>query len=324
VHLPEAMLTPDGGLDVPGFGLIPFGHNRFDAGCVMFVPLERNRPMLGTIEYGWTPESTPEPMSLDDLRDSLRRILGVDVPVAAPTGPGPHALRRIEGQNTRQAERYRDGRVLLAGDAAHVHSAMGGPGLDLGLQDVVNLGWKLAAVINGSAPEALLDTYESERRPVGERVMMQSQAQIALMSPGPEIGALRTLFGELLSTQDATRHMAALLAGSDVRYDVGDDHGLSGLMVPDIAVADGRRVADLLHDAAGLLLDASGAAAAVAQPWAPRVRCVAAATGGPAAMLIRPDGYVAWAADDVGPTEAAGLTAALGRWFGAPLRPTSP
>ncbi|WP_422749250.1 FAD-dependent monooxygenase [Mycobacterium sp. WMMD1722] len=329
VRLPEGMLAADGSLDIPGFGPIPFGHNRFDTGCMIFAPLEHDRPLLGTLEYGWTPDSTPEPMSLDDLRASLRRILGVDVEVAEPSGPGPHALRRIEGQNTRQADRYRKGRVLLAGDAAHVHSAMGGPGLNLGLQDVVNLGWKLAAVVNGWAPQELLDTYESERHPVGQRVMMHSQAQIALMAPGPEIGALRGLFGELLTSAEVGGRMARLLAGADVRYDMGpaaDDHALSGFMVPDIAVADGRRAADLLHDAGGLLLDGSGGAAAVtAAPWMSRIRCVEAGMdGGPAAMLIRPDGYVAWAADDFGSAPAAGLTEALGRWFGDPLRPAWP
>lgn len=159
-------------------------------------------------------------------------MLGVDVPFEEPKGPGPHALRRINGQNTRHAERYRVGRVLLLGDAAHVHSAMGGPGLNLGLQDTMNLGWKLAAEINGTAPAGLLDTYQSERHPVGQRVMMHSLSQIALMAPGPEVAALRTLLGELFTFPDAQRHMAALLAGSDVRYDVGDEHPLSGHLRP--------------------------------------------------------------------------------------------
>ena len=124
--------------------------------------------------------------------------------------------------------------MLLLGDAAHVHSAMGGPGLNLGMQDAVNLGWKLAAVVNGMGPAGLLDTYESERYPVGERVMMHSLAQLALVAPGPEVGALRELFGELARQPEVAGHMAGLLAGSDVRYDVGDDHPLSGLMVPDL------------------------------------------------------------------------------------------
>ena len=264
VHLPEELLVPGRGYEIPGFGLLPFGHNRFSDGTVIAFPLEPARPMLGSIEYGWTVGSAEGPMTLDELRDSLRRVIGVDVPLEAPKGPGPHALRRLDGTNSRQADRYREGRVLLLGDAAHVHSPMGGPGLNLGMQDAVNLGWKLAGVVNGWAPSGLLDTYESERYPVGERVMMHSQAQLALSAPGPEVDALRRLFGELVDKPRVTDHLAGLLAGSDVRYDVGDDHRLSGLMVPDLELDDGRRVVELLHDARAVLLDASGGVAAEA------------------------------------------------------------
>ncbi len=197
-------------------------------------------------------------------------MLGVDVPFEAPKGPGPHALRRLDGTNSRQAERYRAGRVLLVGDAAHVHSPMGGPGLNLGMQDAVNLGWKLAGVVNGWAPADLLDTYESERYPVGERVMMHSQAQLALAAPGPEVAALRDLFGELASKADvadascrAARRAptSATTSATTIR--------LSGLMVPDLVLDDGRRVAELLHDARPVLLDLSGGSAAVAAAaWA--------------------------------------------------------
>jgi 2-polyprenyl-6-methoxyphenol hydroxylase-like FAD-dependent oxidoreductase len=317
VYLPEELLVPGRGYEIPGFGLLPFGHNRFEDGTVIAFPLDPTRPMLGSIEYGWTIGSANGPMTLDELRDSLRRVIGVNVPLEAPKGPGPHALRRLDGTNSRQAERYRDGRVLLLGDAAHVHSPMGGPGLNLGMQDAVNLGWKLAAVVNGWAPTGLLDSYESERYPVGERVMMHSQAQLALAAPGPEVEALRKLFGELTSQSSVTEHMARLLAGSDVRYDVGDDNPLSGLMVPDLVLDDGRRVAELLHEARAVLLDASGAASAVAAAWSDRVDAVAATiVDGPAAMLIRPDGYVAWAADEFGPDDDDKLLAALTRWFG--------
>ena len=250
---------------------------------------------------------------------SARRVLGVDIPFEEPKGEGPHALRRINGQNTRQVESYRDGRVLLLGDAAHVHSPLGGPGLNLGLQDTMNLGWKLAAQINGTAPAGLLDTYQSERHPVGKRVMMHSLAQIALMAPGSEVAALRTLLGELLTIPDAQNHMAALLAGSDVGYDVGDDHPLSGHLVPDLILDDGRRVAELLHDARPVLLDLDGGAD-LAPGWADRVDTVSASIADrpAAAILIRPDGYVAWAADTFDPSAEAGLRAALQRWFGEP------
>lgn len=317
VSVPDEYLHADGGLDVPGFGRVAFGHNRFERGMVIYAPFEADRTLLGTMEYG-TPSGGEEPMSLDELRQSLARVLGTELPVDEPQGPGPHALRRINGQNTRQAERYRDGRVLLVGDAAHVHSAMGGPGLNLGLQDVFNLGWKLAAVVKGTAPAALLDTYQAERFPVGERVMMHSMSQIALMAPGPEIAQLRKLFAELIAVPQVITKMAGLLAGSDVRYDVGDDHRLSGYLVPDLTLDDGRRVASLLHKARPVLLDLCGGAAATgAHGWADRVDIVEAELAdGPAAILIRPDGYVAWAADDFGPHDAHNLQAALTHWFG--------
>ncbi|OBK72804.1 FAD-dependent oxidoreductase [Mycobacterium sp. 1274761.0] len=319
VYLPDDLLVPGRGYDIPGFGLLPFGHSRFGSGAIVVFPLEPDRPMLGTIEYGWTLGSAQGPVTLDELRESLRRIIGVDVPLEAPKKQGPHALRRLEGINSRQAERYRVGRVLLLGDAAHVHSPMGGPGLNLGMQDAVNLGWKLAAVVTGRACDDLLDTYESERFPVGKRVMMHSQAQLALAAPGPEVEALRELFEELTRQPAVTNHLAGLLAGSDVRYDVGDDHPWSGLMVPDISLDDGRRVVDLLHDARPVLLDlCGGGARAAAAAWADTVESVTGTSSdAPAAILIRPDGYVAWAAEQFDADDAARLRTALARWFGA-------
>jgi 2-polyprenyl-6-methoxyphenol hydroxylase-like FAD-dependent oxidoreductase len=321
VCLPDELATDDGGYLIPGFGPLPFGHTRLDNGGLIVARFQPDRLMLGTIEFGRSPGLDETPMTLDELRESARRVLGVDLPVEAPRGPGPHALRRIDGQNSRQAATYREGNVLLLGDAAHVHSAMGGPGLNLGLQDAVNLGWKLAAEVNGWAPDGLLDTYDSERRPVGERVMMQSLSQTALMAPGPEIEALRTLLGELMEQPSVRSHMAHLLAGSDVRYDMGDLHRLSGRLMPDLTLDDGRRVAELLHDARPILLDLSGgAAASVAGAWARRVDVVTAAMAQApaAALLIRPDGYVAWAADAAEETDLQRMRAALERWFDSP------
>lgn len=315
VHIPDDLRDRHGALIIPGHGRLPFGHTRVDRGGLIYAEFEPGRTMFGTFEFG--PPVEDPPMSIAELRASARRLLGVDLPLEEPKGPGPHALRRINGWNTRHAERYRDGRVFLLGDAAHVHSAMGGPGLNLGLQDTVNLGWKLAAQINGWAPPDLLDTYQSERYPVGRRVMMHSLAQTALMTPGPEVGALRELMAELFAYGDVARHMAALLAGSDVRYDVGDDHPLSGLLVPDLTLDDGRRIAGLLHDARPVLLDLRGGqAAAAASGWEHRVDVVHAASADrpAAAMLIRPDGYIAWATDEFESTH--GLHAALNRWFG--------
>ncbi|BBX35285.1 FAD dependent oxidoreductase [Mycolicibacterium mageritense DSM 44476 = CIP 104973] len=316
VSLPDEYRTGYGAVDVPGIGTIPFGHNRFDKGVFIYVEFEPGRAMVGTIEYGTLlPENAP-PLTIVELRESVGRVLGVDLPLEPPIGPGPHALRRINGQNTRQADRYREGNVFLVGDAAHVHSAMGGPGLNLGMQDAMNLGWKLAATVHGWAPPGLLDTYHTERYPAGERVMMHSMAQAALMAAGPEVTALRTLFGELVATPDGTSHIANLLAGSDVRYDVGNDHRLAGRLVPELTLADGRRVAQLLHHGRPVLLDLSGGEhAGAVQGWQDRVDVVVAtATDRPAAaLLIRPDGYVAWAADEL---DEDGLRAALARWFG--------
>src|SRR5262249_12400510 len=156
-----------------------------------------------------------------------------------------------------------------------------------------------AAHLNGWAPAGLLDTYESERHPVGERVMMHSLSQAALMAPGPEVAALRTLLGELFTLPDVAKHMAGLVAGTDVRYDVGDDHPLSGWPVPELTLEDGRRVTELLHDARPVLLDLGGGVGAQARGWADRVDIVSTSVADPpaAALLIRPDGYVAWAAD---------------------------
>ncbi|OHV00363.1 FAD-dependent monooxygenase [Mycobacterium talmoniae] len=321
VHLPAQLRADDGGIALPGGGRIPFGHNRVDRGGVVVAELEPGRPLIGTIEFGDESVCDDTPMTVEELRKSLRRVLGVDLPVEPPRGDGPHALRRINGQNTRQADRYRDGNVFLVGDAAHVHSPIGGPGLNLGLQDAVNLGWKLAAAVNGWAPTGLLDSYQRERYPVGERVMMHSMSQTALMAPGPEVAALRALFGELTQNPDTAAHLARLLAGSDTRYDVGDDHPLSGYLVPELALSDGRRVAEAMRAARPLLLDRTGGVFAESVPgWADRVDAatVTSSATAVAALLIRPDGYVAWAADDARPDGVDRLHAALRRWFGAP------
>jgi 2-polyprenyl-6-methoxyphenol hydroxylase-like FAD-dependent oxidoreductase len=325
LHLPNELRTSTGGVNVPGIGRLPFGHNRLERGCFIFAELEPGRPLVGTIEFGVDPVPDGTPVTLQEFRESLRRVLGVDLPVE-PRGPGPHGLRRINGQNTRQADRYRDGNVFLVGDSAHVHSAMGGPGLNLGLQDAINLGWKLGAQVSGWAPTGLLDTYHTERHPVGERVMMQSMSQTALMAPGPEVTALRALFGELVREPDTAAQMAHLLAGSDVRYDVGDLHPLCGRLVPDLTLGTGQRVAELLHRARPVLLDLTGGRFAESGlPWRDRVdAAIANGPGAPAtAMLIRPDGYVAWAADGAAPTDVERMRTALARWFGSPRQATA-
>lgn len=315
-----------GGLNVPGYGLVPRTmHHRTENGVFVYGVLPNRPTMITTIE--WDPDvDDSRPMSLAELEQSVRRVLGADVPLTLPADDGPHLMRRTVGGNTRIAERYRDRRVFLVGDAAHVHSAIGGPGLNLGLQDAISLGWRLAAQINGNAASDLLDGYQSERRPVAERVVISTESQSALIAPGTEVTALRTVFGELLENPDTVRHLADLIAGSDIRYDMGiSGHPLIGRWAPDLDVkidGVGQRLADLTITARPLLLDLTADGTPAQQLHDHRevvdiVRAEAGAPGGPAAMLLRPDCYVAWATDSVRPTgeDLADLRAAYGRWF---------
>ena len=256
----------------------------------------------------------------------MRRVIGGDVPMSEPAGGEPPALRRSTGANSRQADRYRDGRVFLVGDSAHVHSGVGGPGLNLGMQDVLNLGWKLAAAVNGWAPEGLLDTYQSERHPVGQRVIMHTRAQTALLSPGANITALRELFEELLREPGTVRHIANLMAGADISYETpgaGPAHAMAGRWMPDIALRTGHaptRTAELLRPARPILLTLADRAdlADAAKDWTARVDVITAAAAEPPAdaVLIRPDGYAAWAANGGTPGAADDLSRNLQTWFG--------
>ncbi|PXX56609.1 2-polyprenyl-6-methoxyphenol hydroxylase-like FAD-dependent oxidoreductase [Nocardia tenerifensis] len=325
VWLPDELRTGDGGLDIPGFGRVPFGHNRLERGGFVFAELEPGRPLVASMEFGV--EAVPEgtPMTFEELRAGVRRVLGVDLPMEPPRGPGPHALRRIDNQNTRQAERYSQGNVFLLGDAAHVHSGMGGPGLNLGLQDAANLGWKLAAAVKGWAPAGLLDTYHTERHPVGVRVMMSSLAQTALFTPGPEVTAVRTMLTEMLRAPENTAYIAALMSGADTHYETDDPHPLSGRFVPHLTLetSDGtQRVEELLRKARPVLLTLTDDPTYpdIASDWQDRVDTITATSpaASAAALLLRPDGYVAWASDTVDATNSDRLRAALTRWFGTP------
>jgi 2-polyprenyl-6-methoxyphenol hydroxylase-like FAD-dependent oxidoreductase len=304
VKVPRKLVDrKSGGLDIPGYGIVPpFLHHRTERGLVAYAPFPDGRRMM-SVSTRDRPE-TGEPYTFEEFREALDHVIGVDVPVEPPDDSSMR--RRLSGGNTRLADHYRSGRVLLVGDAAHVHSAIGGPGLNLGLQDAVNLGWKLAATIHGWAPAGLLDTYESERRPVGQRVTTHTQAQGALIGPGPQVTALRELFGELLDEKVVLNRIARLISGADVRYDMGDDKSeLTGFFAPNLR-AETRNGRPLLNDPTGRLADA-------AQPWQDRVDVIR--DGHQTSMLVRPDGYVAWASEDDSPN-ARDLNAALTRWFG--------
>lgn len=260
------------------------------------------------------------PVAIDELRDEVERIAGVPVPMDSPAW-----ISRFSDASL-QAERYRKGRILLAGDAAHVHFPAGGQGVNLGLQDAVNLGWKLAAEIRGRAPAGLLDTYHSERHRVAAAVLHNVRAQVALMDPDPRTDALRELFSELMRFDEVNTYLSAMVTGTGVTYDTGARPAdpLAGRLVPSLPLktADGpATLAELLHDGRPLLLDLAGHTGlrTVAAPWADRVDVVTAtaATGawGADAVLLRPDGYAVWSAlgDD---RDAEELRAALTRWFG--------
>ena len=265
-------------------------------------------------------EHTGEP-TLEDVREALIASDGTDY--------GVHGLVSASRftDNTRQAVSYREGRVLLAGDAAHVHPPLGGQGLNVGVQDAVNLGWKLAQVVEETSPQTLLDTYHEERHPVGARVLQTTMAQVALTTPGDRHDALRDTLTELLSMDEPRRPLAGSLSGLDIHYDLGPGHPLLGRRMPDLDIETAespRRVYEFLHDARPVLLNLDRPDVLDIAPWTDRVRLIDAGYRGawelpvlgsvtaPAAVLIRPDGYVAWVGDGTN----AGLRDALTTWFG--------
>jgi 2-polyprenyl-6-methoxyphenol hydroxylase-like FAD-dependent oxidoreductase len=261
--------------------------------------------------------------TLQDLSDALVAVWGTDYGAHGPTW-----ISRFTDM-TRQAASYREGRVLLAGDAAHVHYPVGGQGLNVGVQDAVNLGWKLAQAVRGTSPESLLDTYEAERHPVAARVLQNTMAATALLRSDARVDALRDVLADLLSLDEPRKRLAGAISGLDIRYDLGDGHPLLGRRMPDLdlVTADGPlRVFTLLHDARPVLLDLGEPGGLDIAPWADRVRVIDAehvgvwelpvegAVPAPIAVLVRPDGHVAW----VGDHDHAGLPEALTNWFGPP------
>ncbi|MER7847382.1 FAD-dependent oxidoreductase [Kitasatospora sp. NPDC096077] len=295
------------------------GWNWTDTGTYVHGPMPGR---ILTVEFDRPSVDRESPVTAQELQESLRRVSGVDVTITEVRS----ATRFTD--NARQASTYRKGRVLLAGDAAHVHSPFGGQGLNLGIGDAMNLGWKLASVVGGRAPEELLDSYTAERHPIGAWVLDWTRAQVALMRPTPHTRALRGVVAELAGTVDGTTSIVKRLSGVWQRYDLPGDHPLVGRSAPDLELADGSRLADHLHSGRALLLDLADdpRLRERARRYGDRVVVLTAACPDRpelAGLLVRPDGVTAWAADRPG-DDAAGATAlgaTLARWLGAPAAP---
>lgn len=255
-----------------------------------------------------------QPITLEHVQAVLRRVSGTQVTLTNLR------LATTWTDRAHQVTAYRQGRVLLAGDAAHIHSPLGGQGLNLGLGDALNLGWKLASVIRGDAPSGLLDSYQLERHPVGARVLDWSRAQVALMRPTPSTRALEAVIRDLIATRDGATYFAERVWGVSLRYDLGGSHPLVGCSVPDFELVDGTKVGSLLREGKGLFLnfDTSASLQALASRWRGRVTYVAGDVRdrlGLRAVLVRPDGFVAWASE-AAPDDKE-IAQALSRWFGA-------
>ncbi|MCC9307129.1 rifampin monooxygenase [Kitasatospora sp. RB6PN24] len=252
-------------------------------------------------------EDRTAPTTFEEFKQQLVAVAGTDF--------GAHSPRWLSRftDATRQAERYRAGRVLLAGDAAHIHPPVGGQGLNLGIQDAFNLGWKLAAAVNGWAPQGLLDSYHAERHPVGARVLDNTRAQMTLLGTGAGAVALRELLSKLMDFEEVNRYITGMITAIDIRYDFGedDDHELLGRRLRDVRLKQGR-LYELMHAGRGLLLDATGRLSPAG--WADRVDHVADVSEEleAPAVLLRPDGHVAWVGDDQRELEIR-----LAKWFGA-------
>jgi 2-polyprenyl-6-methoxyphenol hydroxylase-like FAD-dependent oxidoreductase len=286
--------------------LLPIGWHRTSGGVFSYGPFPGRLFML---DFNGPPEDRQVPITREEIEAVLRRVSGTDIRVKALDSGSRWT------DNTRLVDTYRRGRVLLAGDAAHVHSPFGGQGLSLGLVDAANLGWKLAAVLRGEMPESLLDTYTAERRPVAKAVLENTLAQVAIMRPDPQAGAMRDLVANLLQLDDVNRLIGEMMSGLSTRYELGSERDDVGRLMGDKPIRHGDTevsLYDVMQDGRGVLLDASTEekasklVAAVTQ----RVRCIAVDTG--PSMLIRPDACVAWAGEA---NRLDGLEEALRRWF---------
>jgi 2-polyprenyl-6-methoxyphenol hydroxylase-like FAD-dependent oxidoreductase len=325
VTMPDSVkLLDNGELEVPGLGRIPASFISTDHGVFGIGTTSREFLGVQTTEDQFGEMDDDAPMTLTELRDSIRRVLGMDIPLGEPI-----RLSRYRFQ-ARQAERYRTGRVLVAGDAAHAFPATG-VGISVGMLDAVNLAWKLAAEIGGWAPPGLLATYHDERHLAGARTMLHAQAQVALRrGTDTAADALRDLFLELLADEQPLRRIAALLDGSDIRYPLQNpnEHALAGAFAPDLVLRTDRgmtSVAEVMHSARPVFVDLTDRPELrdVARDWQHRIDIHTAKTDHrPAdALLIRPDAHIAWAATVDEPFDSAvrTLREALARWFGPPM-----
>lgn len=284
--------------------LLPSGWHRTSGGVFSYGPFPGRLVML---DFSGPPEDRQAPVTDEEIESVLRRVSGADVRVKALESGSRWT------DNTRLADSYRRGRVLLAGDAAHVHTPFGGQGLGLGLVDAANLGWKLAAVIRGEMPDSLLDTYTAERRPIAEAVLANTLAQMAIMRPDPQAGAIRDIVAKLMQFDDVNRFIGEIMSGLSIRYDLGSEHDDVGRLIGDRPIRHGDAdvpLYDLMQDGKGIFLDASGdgEASRLVAASTRRIRCVTAEKG--PSMLIRPDACIAWTGEG---TE--GLEEALRRWF---------
>ncbi|QBB72682.1 FAD-dependent oxidoreductase [Pseudolysobacter antarcticus] len=261
--------------------------------------------------------SAEKPITREHVQEVLRRISNTDVIINALD------IATTWTDRARQATTYRNGRILLAGDAAHIHAPLGGQGLNLGLGDAMNLGWKLAATIKSSAPEGLLDSYQTERHPIGAQVLDWSRAQVAIMRPDPYARALQAIVRDLMSTRDGATYFAGRVWGIHTHYDLGGGHALAGHSVPNFEFEDGTRIGALMHDGRGMLLDFGGNAAlkSLANGFDDQIKYVsgyAKQQCSLSAALIRPDGIVAWACDN--DPDGSEVEKAAARWWRAQSR----
>jgi 2-polyprenyl-6-methoxyphenol hydroxylase-like FAD-dependent oxidoreductase len=289
---------------------LSLGFNLTKDGMYLRTPFDGH---IGMMDFDDGTFDRSRPLTREHLQTVLRRVSGADVALTDVHLASSFTDRAM------QVTTYRMGRVLLAGDAAHIHSPLGGQGLNLGLRDAVNLGWKLAATVHGHAPETLLDTYTSEQHPVGAAVLDWSRAQVATMKPGPNAPALRQLLHDLMSTPAGTTYVYQRTSGLFDRYDLGGEHPLVGRSAPDFRLDDGTRLGDLMREGRGVALELGGGRSleATAGGWAGRVRYAAGRARddlGLGALLVRPDGVVAWATQD-SPNHDE-FARAVTRWFG--------